>query len=102
MFQVRLVGNHLNDFQVKLTMGHLCNIFQVGKVKAEQLKRADGSVEVWSRWQCGSVEPMAAAISAGSCSRAPQCGVHTDVQCSSAIDCEQNSAKMSELPYYLL
>ena len=54
------------------------------------------------RWQCGSVEPMAAAISAGSCSRAPQCGVHTDVQCSSAIDCEQNSAKMSELPYYLL
>ena len=30
-------------FQVKFVMGHLCNIFQVGEVKAEQLKRADGS-----------------------------------------------------------
>ena len=33
----------LYSFQVKLAMGHLCNIFQVGEVKAEQLKRADGS-----------------------------------------------------------
>ena len=62
MFQVRLVGNLLNDFQVKLTMGHLCNIFQVGKVKAEQLKRADGSVEVWSRWQRRLVQAPARGL----------------------------------------
>ena len=62
MFQVRLVGNHLNDFQVKLTMGHLCKIFQVGKVKAEQLKRADGSVEVWSRWQRRLVQAPARGL----------------------------------------
>ena len=62
MFQVRLVGNPLNDFQVKLTMGHLCNIFQVGKVKAEQLKRADGSVEVWSRWQRRLVQAPARGL----------------------------------------
>ena len=54
MFQVKLAKGHLwlsfqvggvllYSFQVKLAMGHLCNIFQVGEVKAEQLKRADGS-----------------------------------------------------------
>ena len=52
----------LNDFQVKLTMGHVCKIFQVGKVKAEQLKRADGSVEVWSRWQRRLVQAPARGL----------------------------------------
>ena len=52
----------LYSFQVKLTMGHLCNIFQVGKVKAEQLKRADGSVEVWSRWQRRLVQAPARGL----------------------------------------
>ena len=74
-------------------MGHLCNIFQVGKVKAEQLKRADGSVEVWSRWQRRLVQ-------------APARGLHSVestlmFSALSAIDCEQNSEKMSSTLFAL-